>query len=263
MARGRARCSAAFAHERRVEPDADVEKPGVGLKPWNPRGGTDAVEGVQHVVRVDDRGRRELVSGPTVNRVAGTRQQTARASLVRGMRGTTRTGSRHPTVRRTSVLQQGHRPCRSKVPAPQSSRRSTVSLESVPTTQLRPTTEDSRVRRSGRARFMQDGQSDVRRTSTSPGGTHEAASDGDARRGSTVTALVPDAKYRMRPAQLTQGSRAIGGPPSRGYGDRQPSNLAAWRAVQAAGAGEIVSIFVDDVDNPPAGCADTTLRQQF
>ena len=41
------------------------------------------------------------------------------------------------------------------------------------------------------------------------------------------------------------------------------SNLAAWRAVQTAGAGEIVSIFVDDVDNPPAACADTMLRQQF
>ena len=46
--------SAAFAHELRVEPDADVEKPRVGLKAWNPCGRIHAAEGVQYVVRVDD-----------------------------------------------------------------------------------------------------------------------------------------------------------------------------------------------------------------
>jgi len=39
-----------FAQQRGVEPDSDVEEPGIGLEPWDPRGGTDAVEGVQYVV---------------------------------------------------------------------------------------------------------------------------------------------------------------------------------------------------------------------
>ena len=76
-----------------------------------------------------------------------------------------------------------------------------------------------------------------------PGGTHELPAG-------TLAEVVGHSsdtrEYRLTPAQLTQG-------------------IANWRpAVQTAGAGESVSIFVDDVDNlPPAACADTMLRQQF
>ena len=68
-------------------------------------------------------------------------------------------------------------------------------------------------------------------------------------------------EYRVTSDQLAHAIAQLA--PAEAATDISHPNLAAWRAVRAAGAGEIVAIFVGDVDDPPAGPADTALRSEF
>src|SRR6478735_4727024 len=99
-----------FANDRGVEPDSDVEEPGIGLEPWDARGGTDAVEGVQHVVRVDDRRvELELVDDYLAARHVVTRRSAGVApprdpgGVVLGQRTDTQRFERHCAAKAPSV----------------------------------------------------------------------------------------------------------------------------------------------------------------
>jgi len=112
-----------FAQQRGVEPDSDVEEPGIGLEPWDPRGGTDAVEGVQYVVaRLKHR---QCRLGRELER------------LLHG-EGAERLGQDLDAPRsvESRVPEQGHQAMQVELPAPESSRRSAVSSNSVPTTSV-------------------------------------------------------------------------------------------------------------------------------
>ena len=91
-------------------------------------------------------------------------------------------------------------------------------------------------------------------------GRYARLARGDARRDARVQLGNPrisfdaGANWREAIAKLAPAEAAT---------DVDHPNLAAWRAVQAAGGREIVAVFVGDVGDPPAGPADSALRAQF
>ena len=91
-----------------------------------------------------------------------------------------------------------------------------------------------------------------------PGGTHGLPA---VMLAETLGYSSGTCEYRLTSGQLAEAIAKLA--PAEAATDVDHPNLAAWRAVQAAGVREIVAVFVGDVGDPPAGPADSALRAQF
>lgn len=105
--------------------------------------------------------------------------------------------------------------------------------------------------------FLRDGQW-VFPHINKPGGTHGLPA---VMLAETVGFSSGTSEYRLTPEQLVEAITKLA--PAEAATDVDHPNLAAWRAVQVAGASDIVAVFVGDVGDPPAGPADSALRAQF